>query len=97
MAMESLVLIIPIVLLSELIKKRTDGVKGTFENVGITLTGVVYIGLFGSLLTMIRQRMESRVFSSMIEKSRTLCNYNFRGHLDLRLRGIFCGEPVGQT
>ncbi len=56
MAMESLVLIIPIVLLSELIKKRTDGVKGTFENVGITLTGVVYIGLFGSLLTMIRQR-----------------------------------------
>lgn len=55
-ALELLALIVPLVLLTELARKRTDGVKGTFENVGITLTGIVYIGIFGSLLTMIRQR-----------------------------------------
>jgi len=55
-ALELLIAIVPLVLLFELGKKRTDGVKGTFENVGTTLTGVMYIGIFGSLLTIIRQR-----------------------------------------
>jgi phosphatidate cytidylyltransferase len=54
--LELLALIVPLVLLAELVRKRTDGVKGTFENVGVTLTGVVYIGFFGSLFTIIRQR-----------------------------------------
>lgn len=54
--LEVLILIIALVLLSELSKKRTEGVVGTFENVGSTLAGIVYIGLFGSMLTIIRQR-----------------------------------------
>jgi phosphatidate cytidylyltransferase len=47
---------IAFVLLSELAKKKTDGVRGAFENVGITIAGMTYIGLFGSMLTAIRQR-----------------------------------------
>jgi phosphatidate cytidylyltransferase len=54
--LDLLILIIGFVLVYELFRKRTDGVKGTFENVGSTLTGIVYIGLFGSTLTVIRQR-----------------------------------------
>jgi phosphatidate cytidylyltransferase len=55
-ALYLLLLIIPFLLLFELSKKRTDGVRGTFENVGATLTAVVYIGLFSAALTTIRQR-----------------------------------------
>lgn len=54
--LEVLILIVALVLLYELSKKRTEGVAGTFENVGSTLAGIVYIGLFGSMLTVIRQR-----------------------------------------
>ncbi|HUI28569.1 MAG TPA: phosphatidate cytidylyltransferase [Candidatus Acidoferrales bacterium] len=56
LAVEFMVLMIAIVLLYELSRKRTDGVKGTFENVGSTLTGIFYIGFFGAILTTIRQR-----------------------------------------
>ncbi len=55
-AFDFLILIIPLALLSELFRKRTDKVSGTFENVGSTLVGIFYIGLFGSMLTAIRQR-----------------------------------------
>ncbi len=55
-AIDSMILIITLVLLFELSKKRTEGVNGTFGNIGSTLTGIVYIGLFGSILTIIRQR-----------------------------------------
>ena len=55
-ALDVLMLIIPFVLLMELSRKRTDGVKGTFENVGTTLTGIVYVGLFGAILTAVRER-----------------------------------------
>jgi len=58
LASDFLVLIIGLALLSELSKKRTDKVSGTFENTGTTLAGIVYIGLFGSTLTGMRQRFE---------------------------------------
>jgi len=54
--LDILIFIIGFVLFYELLRKRTDGVRGTFENVGSTLTGIVYIGLFGSMLTITRQR-----------------------------------------
>lgn len=44
------------ILLFELGKKRGDRVIGTFENAGATLSGVIYIGLFGSILTALRER-----------------------------------------
>ncbi len=53
-AFDALIVIIALALLSELFKKRTDAVRGTFENVGSTLAGIVYVGLFGSMLTAIR-------------------------------------------
>ncbi len=55
-AFDFLVVMVAFVLLSELSKKRTDKVSGAFENVGTTLTGIIYIGLFGAMLTAIRQR-----------------------------------------
>ncbi|MFZ1081174.1 MAG: phosphatidate cytidylyltransferase [Candidatus Kryptoniota bacterium] len=55
-AFDFLVVMVAFVLLSELSKKRTDKVSGTFENVGTTLMGIIYIGLFGAMLTAIRQR-----------------------------------------
>lgn len=55
-ALDFLLLIIALALLSELFKKRTDKVMGTFENVGSTLTGIVYVGFFGAALTATRQR-----------------------------------------
>jgi phosphatidate cytidylyltransferase len=55
-AFDFLVVMVAFVLLSELSKKRTDRVSGAFENVGTTLTGIIYIGLFGAMLTAIRQR-----------------------------------------
>ncbi|MGO9481482.1 MAG: phosphatidate cytidylyltransferase [Candidatus Kryptoniota bacterium] len=62
-AFDFLVVIIAFVLLSELSRKRTDKVSSVFENVGTTLTGIVYIGLFGAILTAIRQRLGlGRVF-----------------------------------
>lgn len=51
-----LVAVLVIVLLSELVKKRTAAVSGAFANVGATIIGIVYIGLFGALLTAVRQR-----------------------------------------
>ena len=55
-AFDYLVVMIAFVLLSELSRKRTDKVTGAFENVGTTLSGIIYIGLFGAMLTAIRQR-----------------------------------------
>ncbi len=52
-----LIAVLVIVLLSELGKNRTTGVSGVFANVGTTITGIVYIGLFGALLTVVRQRV----------------------------------------
>ncbi len=52
-----LLLAVAFVLLWELSRKRTDKVTGTFENAGATLTAIVYIGLFGSMLTAIRERL----------------------------------------
>ncbi len=57
-AFDFLLLIVAVVLLYELGRKRTEGVAGVFSNVGATVTGIVYIGLFGSLLTAIRQRVD---------------------------------------
>jgi len=56
-AFDLLILIIAFVLLWELSRRRTDRVSGTFENAGTTLAGIVYIGLFGSMLTAIRERV----------------------------------------
>lgn len=56
-AIDFLVVILIVVMLSELAKKRTDGVSGVFANVGTTITGIIYVGLFGSLLIAIRQRV----------------------------------------
>lgn len=56
-AYEFITALILFALLLELFKKRTDGVKGTFENVGVTITGIVYVGYFGSILTAIRERV----------------------------------------
>ena len=58
LAFDFLLVIVAVVLLYELARKRTEGVVGVFSNVGATITGIVYIGLFGSLLTAIRQRAE---------------------------------------
>lgn len=54
--LDFLVCVVPIVLLAELGRKKSDGIKDSFQNVGTTLTGIVYIGLFGAILTTIRQR-----------------------------------------
>lgn len=56
-AVAFLLVIVVVVLLSELAKKRTDGVSGVFANVGVTITGIVYIGMFGSILTAISRRI----------------------------------------
>ncbi len=56
-AFDFLLLFLPVTLLAELARKRTDGVKGVYENVGTTFAGVLYIGLFGAMLTAIRQRV----------------------------------------
>ncbi len=56
-AFEFLVVIIVFALLYELARKRTEGVSGVFTNAGTTITGIVYIGLFGSLLTAISKRV----------------------------------------
>ncbi len=56
-AFEFLILIVAFVLLWELARRRTEKVTGTFENTGTTLAGIVYIGLFGSMLTAIRERV----------------------------------------
>lgn len=56
-AIDFLIAILIVVMLSELAKKRTEGVSGIFANVGTTITGIVYIGLFGALLTAVRQRV----------------------------------------
>ncbi|MCL5020732.1 MAG: phosphatidate cytidylyltransferase [Bacteroidetes bacterium] len=50
-----LVFSVGFVLLFELARKRDDKVRGAFENVGTTLSGVVYIGLFGCFLTALRE------------------------------------------
>lgn len=52
-----LILIIAFVLLWELARRRTEKVTGTFENAGATLAGIVYVGLFGSMLTVVRERI----------------------------------------
>ncbi len=51
-----LILAIGFILLFELGKKRDEKVSGTFENAGTTIAGLVYVGLFGSLLTALRER-----------------------------------------
>ena len=56
-AFDLLILIIAFVLLWELARRRTEKVTGTFENAGATLTGIVYVGLIGSMLTVIRERI----------------------------------------
>lgn len=56
-AFEFLIIFIVLVLLSELARKRTDKVSGTFESVGGTIAGVAYIGLFGAMLTALRLRV----------------------------------------
>lgn len=56
-AIDFLVVILVVVMLAELAKKRTDGVAGVFANIGTTITGIVYIGLFGAMLTAIRDRV----------------------------------------
>ncbi len=56
-AIDFLVLVLLVAMLSELAKKRTEGVAGTFANIGTTFTGIIYIGLFGSMLTAVRQRV----------------------------------------
>lgn len=56
-ALDFLILIIPLALLSELFKTRPDKVSGTFENVGTTLLGIFYIGILGAVLTALRQRV----------------------------------------
>ncbi len=57
MAVDFLILILLLAMLSELAKKRSDGVNGIFANIGTTFTGIIYIGLFGALLTAIRERV----------------------------------------
>lgn len=54
-AIDFFIVVIVFVMLSELAKKRTEGVSGVFANVGTTITGIVYFGFFGSLLTALRQ------------------------------------------
>jgi phosphatidate cytidylyltransferase len=56
-AIDFLVVILLVAMMSELAKKRTEGVSGVFANVGTTYTGIIYIGLFGGMLTAIRQRV----------------------------------------
>ncbi len=56
-AIDFLVLVLLVAMLSELAKRRTEGVAGTFANIGTTYTGIIYIGLFGSTLTAMRQRV----------------------------------------
>lgn len=56
-AFDFLILIIAFVLLWELARRRTEKVTGTFQNAGTTLAGIVYVGLFGSMLTAIRERV----------------------------------------
>lgn len=56
-AIDFLLVILLVVMLAELTKKRTEGVAGVFANIGTTITGIVYIGLFGAMLTAIRQRV----------------------------------------
>ncbi|MCL5267751.1 MAG: phosphatidate cytidylyltransferase [Bacteroidetes bacterium] len=56
-AFDLLILIIAFVLLWELSRRRAEKVTGTFENAGTTLAGIVYVGLFGSMLTAIRERL----------------------------------------
>lgn len=52
-----LLMIIGITLLSELFKARTDKVEGVFESAGVTLLGIFYVGVSGSILTAIRERI----------------------------------------
>lgn len=56
-AIDFLLVILLVVMLAELAKKRTAGVAGVFANIGTTITGIVYIGLFGAMLTAIRERV----------------------------------------
>lgn len=56
-AFDFLVVVLVIALLSELGRKRTGEISGVFANTGTTITGIVYIGLFGALMTAIRQRV----------------------------------------
>ncbi len=57
LAIDFLIIMLLVAMLAELAKKRTEGVSGVFANVGTTFTGIIYIGLFGSALTAIRQRV----------------------------------------
>ncbi|MGC8593995.1 MAG: phosphatidate cytidylyltransferase [Candidatus Kryptoniota bacterium] len=52
-----LLLIIGTVLLNELFRRRTDKVEKAFENTGVTILGLFYIGIFGSTLTAMRERI----------------------------------------
>ncbi len=56
-AIDFLIAVLLIAMLSELSKKRTEGVSGAFVNIGTTFTGIIYIGLFASMLTAIRMRV----------------------------------------
>ena len=59
-AFEFILVVLVVVLLFELGRKRTQGITGVFSNAGTTITGIVYIGLFGAMLTAIRQRVDIR-------------------------------------
>ncbi len=91
-----LLLIIGITLLSELFRARGERVEKAFENVGVTLLGVFYIGIFGSTLTAIRERisieavfpdyLDSGVFIVVLFATIWICDS----------AAYFAGKAIGQ-